>query len=29
MPTVPGANTNATTVMIGEKAADLLRRQSR
>ncbi len=22
MPTVPGANTNATTVMIGEKAAD-------
>ncbi len=25
MPTVPGANTNATTVMIAEKAADLLR----
>jgi choline dehydrogenase len=25
MPTVPGGNTNATTVMIGEKAADLLK----
>ena len=25
MPTVPGANTNATAIMIGEKAADLLR----
>jgi choline dehydrogenase len=25
MPTVPGANTNATTVMIGEKASDLIR----
>lgn len=25
MPTIPGANTNAATLMIGEKAADLLR----
>jgi choline dehydrogenase len=25
MPTVPGGNTNATTVMIGEKAADLMK----
>jgi choline dehydrogenase len=25
MPTVPGANTNASAVMIGEKAADLIR----
>jgi choline dehydrogenase len=25
MPTVPGANTNASVVMIGEKAADLIR----
>jgi len=25
MPTVPGANTNAATIMIGEKAADLMR----
>ena len=24
MPTVPGANTNATVIMIGEKAADLI-----
>jgi choline dehydrogenase len=24
MPTIPGANTNASTIMIGEKAADLL-----
>ena len=24
MPTIPGANTNAATVMIAEKAADLL-----
>jgi choline dehydrogenase len=25
MPSVPGANTNATTIMIGEKGADLVR----
>ncbi len=24
MPTVPGANTNASAIMVGEKAADLL-----
>lgn len=29
MPTVPGGNTNATTVMIGEKAADLLKGTTR
>lgn len=28
MPTVPGANTNATTVMIGERAADFIRGRS-
>jgi choline dehydrogenase len=28
MPTVPGANTNATAIMIGEKAADLIRGRS-
>ena len=27
MPTVPGANTNAAAIMIGEKAADLVRGQ--
>jgi len=27
MPTVPGANTNASAIMIGEKAADLVRGQ--
>jgi choline dehydrogenase len=25
MPSVPGANTNATAIMIGEKGADLVR----
>ena len=24
MPTVPGANTNATAIMIGEKGADMI-----
>ncbi len=27
MPTVPGGNTNAPSVMVGEKAADLIRGQ--
>jgi choline dehydrogenase len=28
MPTPPSANTNATSIMIGERAADLIRRTS-
>jgi len=28
MPTVPGGNTNLTCIMIGEKAADLIRGRS-
>ncbi|MEI9964884.1 MAG: GMC oxidoreductase [Caulobacteraceae bacterium] len=28
MPTVPGANTNASAIMIGEKASDLIRGMS-
>jgi choline dehydrogenase len=29
MPTVPGANTNAAAVMIGEKGADLIMRRGK